>query len=143
MKRGLLWLLVPLALGAAVLSPCLPHQLHLLRLEQRFDAIEHPTGSRLVARESALGLLEGNGNHCDYFVGELRLSSSSEAELKTFYGSNVEFEGVDRAEAPRFMDSPHDRLLQRAGRTRPAASELLYVVWLFDQQPPGGDLRCH
>jgi len=103
MKRGRLWLLVPLALVLAVVSPCLPHQVHLLRLEQRYDAIEHPTSSRLIARTSALGLLEGNGNHCDYFVGELRLAASSEAALRTFYGSQVDFERVDRSAPPPSM----------------------------------------
>ena len=143
MKRGRLWLLVPLALVLAVVSPCLPHQVHLLRLEQRYDAIEHPTSSRLIARTSALGLLEGNGNHCDYFVGELRLAASSEAALRTFYGSQVDFERVDRSAPPLDEDSPRHWLQQRTGGTTPGPGEVLYMVWLFDQQPPGGDLRCH
>jgi hypothetical protein len=34
----------------------------------------------VIETRSELGLIEGNGNHCDYFVGELRVAPVDDAQ---------------------------------------------------------------
>jgi hypothetical protein len=44
------------------------HDLGLRHMAKSFSVIEHPDGSTHVETFTAVGLLAGNGNHCDYFV---------------------------------------------------------------------------
>lgn len=153
-NRWLPFALVPLVLGALCLGPCVPHQLYLVAMERQYRAVVHPPDSRVLAEESDLGLLEGNGNHCDYFVGELRVFRQPLAELQAFYGPGGPNHHLE-AEAPHlylevhaaapsaYVFSPRDRLNAAASHATVAPGEALFIVYAFDQQPPGGDFRCH
>lgn len=134
---------IPLFLGSLCLAPCLPHDVHLISVERRYRAIAHPPDSRSLARESDLGLLEGNGNHCDYFVGELRATHLTRAELEKFYGAHTEIEVLEQRVVPPYVSSPRDRLQLVAARASPAPGELLYIAFVFDQEAAGEDIRCH
>ena len=139
----LLVVLVPVVLGLLCLAPCVPNDVHLLTIERQYRSIPHPADSRALQYEADLGLLEGNGNHCDYFVGELRATRLSRAQLARFYGPHVELTAPDSFEAPSYVSSPRDRLIERAATTTPGPGEVLYVVSLFDQEAAGLDMRCH
>ena len=85
------------------LAPCVPHELHLAQLAREYRAVVHPP-SRPVAFEQELGVF-GNGNHCDYFVGELRSTALPiEAVQRAYADVPVE---VQRPEQLRgFTDTP-------------------------------------
>lgn len=61
------------------------HDWNLWKLDRSFRLINHPTGTMCVVHKRELGLLIGNGNHCDYFVGELRTYSVSKPKVSQFY----------------------------------------------------------
>ena len=75
LSRMVFWVvLIPAALAAAlpfVRDPVV-NEWRSFRFRSRFAAISHPSGTERVRYESRFGLLVGNGNHCDYFAGELR-----------------------------------------------------------------------
>lgn len=56
----------------------------LWRFEQHFAALSHPPQSKFIERKKAVGLF-GNGNHCDFFVAELRSFSGSQHNIRNFY----------------------------------------------------------
>ncbi|MCE5322729.1 hypothetical protein LLG46_05350 [bacterium] len=65
------------------------HDWNLMRLRHRFLRIEHPAGTKLVMKKSDLGLLIAASNHMDYFVGEMRSYSGSQARIRRFYSNKT------------------------------------------------------
>lgn len=65
------------------------HQRQLAAYERAFDGLSHPPNTRAVKRLTAEGLLEGNGNHCDYFVGELRSFDGNRSQLRTYKDQSI------------------------------------------------------
>lgn len=61
------------------------HEQKLWRLEGSFRDVTHPAATALVTKRSRVGLLLGNGNHCDYFVGELRRTALSKELIREAY----------------------------------------------------------
>ena len=55
-----------------IIRDSLIHNLRLSRMKRLLDEISHPDNTEYIFSRSVLGLLAGNGNHCDYFVGEMR-----------------------------------------------------------------------
>ncbi|MFT3711691.1 MAG: hypothetical protein QM817_28980 [Archangium sp.] len=141
MKAASIIGLVLLALFSLCVSPCLPHDLKLVRMKRQFRELPHPP-SRVLAFEADLGLLEGNGNHCDYFVGELRASKLDAVAMAKAYDGKADVEAVNIPSDPWFP-SPRDRLHLAAKGQMLAPDERLYVVSMFDQEAPGMDFRCH
>src|SRR5262245_32786829 len=86
-------------IGAGLLTlaygGCLQHDVRLWRMRWRFTAVAHPPGSTRLDSASALGLLSGNGNHCDYFVGELRSSKLPGRTIEAFYAGQRLPAGAD------------------------------------------------
>ena len=50
-----------------------------------FKMIEHPSDTTSVVRKARVGLQVGNGNHCDYFVGELRTYDGDRQAIEAAY----------------------------------------------------------
>jgi hypothetical protein len=143
-NKWLPFALVPIVLGSLCLAPCLPHDLHQLQLRREYRTLLHPAPGRVLASEADMGLLEGNGNHCDYFVGELRTTRLTREELRASYVKEVEVEWLEHpVTAPSYVSSPRDRLLLAASRATPRQGESLYIVALVEQQQAGLDFRCH
>lgn len=158
--RTLLLTLVLLPLGAAALlllvfTAGMPfNEWMAWQLSRKLGTVAHPAGTAHVHSRRQVGLLTGNGNHCDYFAGELRTYSGSRAELLAFYsGKELQsplgrhqaevqvafFEASTRNERlPHAHDEPTEWGLS------PEAADRFYVVYLFDGgHDPGYDLRCH
>lgn len=128
-----------LLLLGVVLSPCGQNELTLLRRRRAFEAIVHPPGSVLLREASAVGLLEGNGNHCDFFVGQLRAAPLSREALRRAYPPDVMVEfGLE--DAPT---GPREALLREVATVPPREGMTVYVVSTYEQRPPGLDPRCH
>ena len=141
MNKWLPFAILPMGLALLCMAPGLPHQAHLWGLQRKYRALVHPPDSRSLARESELGLLEGNGNHCDYFVGEVRVTRLSVVQVNAFYGPRVEVEFP--VGAARYAMSPRNLLLDIAAGVKLEPGELIYLVSMFDQEEPGMDMRCH
>lgn len=105
-----------LLFGLFLLTP-LYNNFRLLKLEQNFAAMSHLPLSKFVARTKDVGLF-GNGNHCDFFVAELRSFSGSPNAARKFYESirvavpnnaDEDFQGVKDGTQPVeiiFLPSP-------------------------------------
>ena len=125
-----------------------------------FARLPHPPGTTLVRRVSDVGLLAGNGNHCDFFVGELRTYTGSEDSIVRFYSpksvwspnSNApealdsiiflegeEIPGVERDYLPTDHQDISAWSLPRSRR-----GEKLYIVYRLDSGVfnSGCDIRC-
>lgn len=75
-----------LILGLFLLTP-IYNNFRLQRFERNFAALPHPTPSQFIKRQKAMGLIAGNGNHCDFFVAELRSHSQDQQKIRDFYNS--------------------------------------------------------
>src|SRR3954463_15671912 len=69
--RGVIGLVL-LGVLVAVLMPGLRHEYTLWHLRGALAELEHPTGTTEIKGTSAVGLLSGNGNHCDFATYQVR-----------------------------------------------------------------------
>jgi len=71
----------------------------LSQITQQLKALPLPPETIEVSSHAAVGLLAGNGNHCDYFVGAVYRSQSSEEDiLKHYQGRQFQNPVQDRLE---------------------------------------------
>ena len=141
MIAGMPFVLVVAVIVAELIAQW-PHDRRLDEMKVTFEKLEHPPGSRQLAFEAQLGLLQGNGNHCDYFVGALRAGVPPIA----YREPGVEVMVLDDGKAPPddwFALPPRDRLIELAKGQHAGPGEVLYLVSLIDQTAPGNDFRCH
>ena len=61
------------------------HNRKLERMKEAFSSLRHPAGTARITLKKKVGLLSGNGNHCDYFVGELRSYSGDTNAVGEWY----------------------------------------------------------
>ncbi len=124
----------------------------LARLEDKIRELPQPAGTTAVAVRKQVGLLTGNGNHCDFFVGELRSFVGSaekvqahyagqtlgdRTKIETIFVSGGEFVETDRSYLP-------EEFRNLADWTERADQGGLYVVFILDiGQYAGIDPRCH
>jgi len=155
------WVLTILAscliLCAAFLFPfvkdSLLHDYDLYQYSQAFRRLEHPPGTSLVSSRKFLGLYLGNGNHCDYFLGELRRYSGDGQAIEAFYADrapadlsvgvvfvvNGEFPEKTWSWMPPTLDSLSDWL---DSPNEPRDHLYLIYDWGIITLDPGWDLRC-
>ena len=157
--------LLALLLAAAAAAACAPsaeeraHDAKLRGLARWFDSVPHPAGTARVGRVKEVGLLDGNGNHCDYLVGELRTYPGTPEEVARAYGiaplpKAVRGGGVERlrlafVDGAGFADETRRLLPARYVRVTdwgasPDPTKRHYVVFAFDPSyDAGSDPRCH
>jgi hypothetical protein len=125
----------------------LPHDLNLWRLGRHYARLVHPAGTRVVRRWSEVGNLIANGNHIDYFVGEMRSYTGSRQAIRHFYNGKtiwfpaarrrwgVDFLFVDELKINEMTDLsvPHPvvETATHLGRHQ-AMRHHLYIVYVFD-----------
>jgi hypothetical protein len=140
-----------------MLKDMVSNNLTLARIEGEFEEISHPPNTRLVSQRSAVGLLAGNSNHCDYFVGQLRTYSGNRDILHEYYEKQksidpygpVELLFIDDEPLYSFSENPLDHLSYEF--SDPAAwsdaditADEHYFVYVFlIGFAPGRDPRCH
>jgi hypothetical protein len=164
MKRGVKRLLVALALFLTLgvvdllsgFGDAVSNSLNLWRLERSFASIRHPPATESIRFEARVGLLSGNGNHCDYFVGELRAFQGSFSPLLAAYAgatvfdpkaghpmplevSEVNGDEISAAAVPIDLD----RVSAWTWGSRPPSGSRLYLVSYFANYEANGDWRCH
>lgn len=160
---GAAWIFgLGLLLGAAYVLG-LNNSLHLWQLERAVASVRHPPQTRRLAQSKKLGLLVGNGNHCDFFVAELRDYSQTNLtprQIRAFYARtkiwnplDERYENVDVAtvengvlRASHDWDGTEQFIAHRFGRNWPRslAKQKVYVLFNFSiGYDPGCDIRCH
>ena len=71
----------------------------LSEYDHEFHKIPHPPNTSLVASERRVTRPTGNGSHCFYFVGEVRLFSGDRSSIEAFYADKqVHFQFLDNHE---------------------------------------------
>lgn len=139
---------------APVIGDTIAHDRKLRRYQAALRDAPHPGDTLLVSAEKRVGLFVGNGNHCDYFVGELRQYSGSRQEIEEFYaGISIEGYGpvellfVENGQFPEPARWTLPRKLDELAEWSVSPVELqadVYLVYVlapgFD---PGYDIRCH
>jgi hypothetical protein len=163
-KRALLGcLLLVLAVAVGMCSrPYIRDNRLLGRARAEYSHVTHPASSLALASFSQLGIAAGgNGNHCDYLVGEIRESEHAPENVKTHYSAfhfpmldpqnsqwasgedvliTVEFPGISEDSGILRYDIPELVKKARAQQRK----KTLYVVYLLDGgYEPNGDWRCH
>lgn len=87
------WCAVPVSILLAILgilyAGVFVHDQMLWQFSRTYADIKHPSGTQSVKQYRELGLLAGNGNHCDLFVGELRSYSGSREHVLKCYSSQI------------------------------------------------------
>jgi hypothetical protein len=85
-RRAVVWLAglaVPLLLGYLLVWS---HDVSLWQMSRSIAAVSHPPNTKRISSVKDLGLLAGNGNHCDYFVAEMRsYNNLTRKEIEAWY----------------------------------------------------------
>ena len=84
----------------AVFGANLRHSWDLHRLNRALNATAHPANSRLVSQGQEVGLLIRNGDHCDFFVGELRSFRGTQSGIKKFYSQSKIWNPLNNTSQP-------------------------------------------
>jgi hypothetical protein len=160
MKKGCIAGLVVLALFILpfVIHPLLNNR-RLSQVENSFARLNHPAQSTLVKRVSAVGLLIGNSNHCDFFVGELRSYTGTQQLVRNFYSQSQSWRSLpdtDQASGsivflsqgviPESTQLPYSyQDSEDWGITPELKRQQLYLLYFLDVGVlnAGCDLRCH
>ena len=150
---GCIVLLTCVVLPFPIYKDTLLHDYILYRESRALNQLKHPPGTSRVAFRKYLGLYLGNGNHCDYFVGELRRYTGGQAVLESFYSGqvvddlNVNLAFVENGDFPeqlRQWSLPFSlNSLSFWLDSSAVARDHLYLVYIFDiDLDPGWDFRC-
>ena len=138
--------------GALYFSgPCADMRINNAQLDHYADVlarVRHPVGTRRLSTERDLGILVGSGNHCDFFVAELREFDTSWADVQAAYADAlaeskhllkihlVADEQLEGAHVPY-------RLHTRQAWGVPPTKTNAYLVYIFRSDTANLDLRCH
>jgi hypothetical protein len=141
---------------AALYPTCLSHDVMAWKFNSAFSQIPHPPGTHAIKIESDMGLILGNGNHCDFVVGQLRSYGTTETEIRNFYRGHTVLNPLNNERVPVEIafckngkwESTDDvafaavdkELLRIANR----AKQNTYIVFLYDGgYDPSIDIRCN
>lgn len=112
--------------------------------ENSFRATKHPPNTSAVTLQSRVTRPTGNGQHCFYFVGELRRYQGTRASIQAFYKDQIEVAFVQNGKIGGVIPS---ELKQLSNWSTSAADEKkLYLVYTMVgdfEDTTGLDLRCH
>ena len=116
----------------------------LSEYENDFRATEHPPNTSSVMVHSRVTRSPGNGQHCFYFVGELRRYQGTRASIQAFYNDKAQVAFVQNGKIGGVIPS---ELKQFANWSQSAVDEKsLYLVYTLVgdfEDTTVFDLRCH
>lgn len=85
---GCLFILIVIA-AVLMWLPRIYHDMNLSSFNKSFKSLKHPANTSLIKHHKEVGLLIGNSDHIDYFIGELRSYSGTKNDIKKFYRSQT------------------------------------------------------
>lgn len=127
----------------------------LWRFRSAFAEMPHPAETTEIGLGSDVGLLMGNGNHCDFFVGVARCFNGDRGSIRRFYKKAVVRNPIDGNAEPVQLafftggslpgeSVPYDFSRIESWGRRADKSSTVYVVYVFPSgYEPGWDFRCH
>jgi len=133
------------------------NDLRLWQITRQLDSLSQPPNTVRFSSKSAVGLLKGNGNHCDFFVGAVYRSQSSVEAIQKHYkgrqfqnpitGRNEEWNITILTDNHSF-DSiwlPYDFDYPEAWELTPESysTGTLFLVCAMRSYDANGDFRCH
>ena len=135
---------------AASQTDCARHQRAMGAMRAAFDAAPLPPGVERGETMASMGILSGNGNHCDYLVAvrvRTRLAPAELAARLRAQRLRVHFDS-GLAELPLWVVPGEDDLarevLPPAWAAPGGAAGTRAVVFAFwGGEAPGSDIRCH
>ncbi|MGD8450271.1 MAG: hypothetical protein PVJ57_00505 [Phycisphaerae bacterium] len=128
------------------------HNRFLVALQRSLAALPLPEGTTRLAADSRVGLLAGNGNHCDYIVAEAHATTQTPDQITAHYAHlaipNPNGQNSFNVEIAFFRDDePPDLDVHAALNLRVAdhADRTRYVLFirLIGYEASGLDPRCH
>lgn len=163
------WCAVPVSILLVILGilyfGVFVHDVMLSGFARKYAAVKHPSGTQSLKHYRKLGLLIGNGNHCDLFVGELRSYAGSREQVLKSYSSQKFWSPVSEEYIPvevLFLENgkikegrlyhgeigydlpdPVEDIVAEARRIG-GLSKRYYIVYIFDPcyDTPRMDVRC-
>ncbi len=102
-----------------------------------------PSGTEEEDRYTEMGLLGGNGNHCDYIAGKSLVTELSQGDIEAYY-KDVEFPpAVSQSEYARLWGGLIPVRVHFADEPS-ADGRLCFSISISDiGNPPDFDIRCH
>lgn len=160
LKRTVLLLLGALSLVAAyclLFQDAIANDRRLSKIKAQLQTLPLPSGTTQVAFNAAVGLLQGNGNHCDYFVGAAYQSQNSAEDIQKHYQGrqfqNPMTETLEEWEITILKDQDTFKSLYLPYQfDQPGAWGLtpqsyaggtVYLVHAMRSYDANGDFRCH
>lgn len=128
------------------------HNRFLTALRRSMESLPLPEGTTRLKADSRLGLLAGNGNHCDYIVAEVHATSRTRAKVVEHYSQlsipNPEGQGCFELQIEFFVDGrPPDLEVHPPLdiSVSDPTEQTKYVVFirLIGYHDAGSDPRCH
>ncbi|MBI1370071.1 MAG: hypothetical protein GC162_15635 [Planctomycetes bacterium] len=117
------------------------------QFEHGVVGLDHAPGTRAVDVRSRVGLLYGNGNHCDYFAGQLRTYDGDFAKVEAHYAGltfyNPVRESRDNVSVERVGpgELPYGDIV--SWRVPEGLKEPMYLVYVFRNYDANADPRCN
>jgi hypothetical protein len=76
----------------------LQHDFYLWQLQRSVATINNPPNTKSIASAKDIGLLVANGNHCDYFVAQLRSfpENMTSKQIQLFYKNSKIWNPLNR-----------------------------------------------
>lgn len=121
------------------------------KLKRIFQNIKHYKGVEIIDKKAMFGLLVGNGNHCDYFVGLLCKYDGEFQEVAKYY-SGLEFDcpinnQKDKFSIIRPVDGKFDAWLPYDADEltfwKHNNEKKVFLLYVFRSYEANNDLRCH
>jgi hypothetical protein len=146
-RRTLTWTFVLLALvaGGTFFRDRLVNEWKLWRLEQKFAGIAHPPGTEELSFRSKVGVF-GNGNHCDFFAGQVRSFTGDWKRVEDFYAARSI---AGASPEVRLLENDRDEIMccyfthLSDWGIAPKPGLHVYLVMLFRNEDANSDMRCH
>lgn len=153
----LVGILAVLAVYGLLFHDAIANDIRLTKIKQQLNQLPQPPDTTLISSNAAVGLLQGNGNHCDYFVGSVYRSRSSEEAIRKHYEGrqfqNPVTENLENWEITILKDQnaissmwlPYDFDRSEAWglSSRDYSTETVYLVHAMRSYQANGDWRCH
>lgn len=159
-KRGLftlIWLLPILFVLFTLFGDRIANDLRLWQIARQLNALPSPSHTIQISSHAAVGLLVGNGNHCDFFAGTVYRSQNSKDAIQRHYkgfqfqnpvtGESEDLEVTILSDAsslnsvwlPYAFDHPDAWGLTSASYS----SGTLFLVHVMRSYDANRDWRCH
>ena len=162
-RKVITWSLiaVPVLFIVFVFASCAPDILannrHLHQMEIALAIIPVPSQTQLLTSRSAVGLLVGNGNHCDFFAGTLFRSTSTPDWIRQHYAGRTFLNPVTSKQeqidvtiltnseslSSQWLPNRFERIEAWGLSPKTLATGTVFLISIMRSYEANNDCRCH